>query len=104
MAKKIKIPKRLQAILWSADIKQLNLKKDRGYIIHQIFSYGTWNDVMWIFKTFPLKEIKHVFTTIPFKDYAVARFYFVKNYLLRLQKYKLNELRYVKNIPRDLGR
>ena len=101
--KKRKIPKSLQGVLWSTDVALLDAEKDKGYIIHQIFSYGTWDDILWVFKNYPIKEITQVFTTRPFKDYFAARFYFIKNYLLNLKNYKMNERRYVKNTPRDLG-
>lgn len=97
-----KIPKNLQSVLWSVDINQLDLEKDKGYIIHQIFSYGKMDDILWLFKTYPRQEIIKIFTTHPFKDYEESRFYFVKNYLLDLKGQSLNEKLYVKNIPRDL--
>ena len=33
---KLKIPKSFQGILWSANIKNLDLERDKGYIIHQV--------------------------------------------------------------------
>lgn len=101
MSKK-KVPKKLQGILWSIDVGHLDLNKDKDYIIHQIFSYGRMEEILWVFKLYPLKTIKKVFTTTPFKDYRAARFYFVKDYLLNLKDKKLNLKHYVKNIPRDL--
>lgn len=97
-----KIPKQLQSILWSADINNLDLGRDKGYIIHQIFSYGDLDDIRWLLKTYPKHLIKRVFINTPYKDYQASRFYFVKNYLLGLKNQDLDERHYVKNIPRDL--
>lgn len=100
---KEKIPKRLQPILWSTDINHLDIETDKGYIIHQIFAYGILEDILWVFKTYPLQKIIKVFTTVPYKDYRAARFNFVKNFLLHLKNRELNDRLYVKNIPRDFG-
>lgn len=97
------IPKRLQAVLWSTDVKLLDLERDKGYIIHQIFSYGRLEDIQWVFKTYPKEEIKRVFINRPYKDYWPSRFHFVKQYLLGLTRYPLDERLYVKNTPRRLG-
>ncbi|MBM3208889.1 hypothetical protein FJZ40_01155 [Candidatus Shapirobacteria bacterium] len=101
MAKR-KIPKKLQGVLWSVDVNHLDLEKDKGYIIHQIFSYGRLEEIAWLFKIFPKAEIIKIFTTHPYKDYEASRFNFVKNYLLNLKNQQLDERHYVKNIPRDL--
>lgn len=102
MSKAVTIPPSLQPILWSADIKNLNLEKDKGYIIHQIFAYGKIEDILWVFQTYSKKEILKIFTTTPFKDYRAPRFSFVKNFILGLKDHHMNELLYVKNIPRDI--
>ena len=100
--KKKKVPKKLQGVLWSVDVSKLDLEKDMSYIIHQIFAYGTMNEIRWIFNTYPKEKIIRTFTTCPYKDYFAPRFYFVKKYLLDLKDYPMNEKRYVKNIPRDI--
>lgn len=97
-----RVPKSLQGVLWSVDVKNLDLLEDRSYIIHQIFSYGRMEEIRWLFRIYPFKTLSQVFTTHPYKDYETARFYFVKNYLLNLRDRELNEKLYVKNIPRDL--
>lgn len=101
MAKQ-KIPKRLQAVLWSSDINDLDIERDKGYVIHQIFSYGRMEDILWLFKTYPKKDLVKIFTTYPFKDYRYPRFNLVKNYILGLRDRHLNEKLYVENIPRDI--
>lgn len=99
---KKRIPKNLQSVLWSADVGHLDLGKDKGYIIHQIFAYGLFDDILWLFKTYPKKVLRRVFMLHPYKDYRAGRFHLVKNYLLGLGKQRLAEKNYVKNIPRDL--
>lgn len=96
-------PKNLQHVLWSADINRLDVQADKHYIIHQIFSHGSFEDFRWLFQTYSFTDIIRVFTTVPYKDYRPARFHFVKNVLLGLKNRALDKRRYVKNIPRDLG-
>lgn len=88
--------------MWSSNIENLDLNRDRAYIIHQILSYGDMDAVLWLLKAYKLSNIIKVFTTTPFKDYRKARFYFIKNILLHLENKGMDELLYVKNIPRDI--
>src|SRR5437016_4170922 len=97
------IPKRLQPVLWSSSIESLDVERDKAYIIHQLFSHGRMEDMLWLFETYPKDELKEIFADHPYKDYDAARFNFVKKYLLGLNERDLNEKRYVKNTPRDLG-
>ena len=96
------IPKNLQSVLWSQNIASLDIEKDKTYIIHQIFSHGRMEDILWLFTVYPKTELENIFQTHPYKDYDAARFNFVKNYLLRLRNKEINEQRYVKNTPRDI--
>ena len=96
------IPKTLQAVLWSADVSNLDPQKDKAYIIHQVLSYGRMEDLKWVFIAYPREKIIEVFKNSPYKDYTKSRFYFVKNYLLSLKNDPIDEKNYVKNIPRDI--
>ncbi len=98
-----KIPQKLQSVLWSTDVKLLDKERDKNYIIHQILSYGRLEDIRWLLSTYKKKAIIDVFAHVPYKDYEAARFYFVKNHLLNLKRQLLDEMLYVKNIPRRLG-
>lgn len=61
MAKvKTKIPKKMQWLFWSVNIDDLDLKRDKDYIISQVLNYGTWEDLKWLFKVYSEKEIKNV--------------------------------------------
>lgn len=94
-----KIPKSLQPVLWSTDVRKLDLKKDAYYIIHQILAYGNFDDLVWLFKNYSKKEIIEIFKK-SFKDYRRPRFYFAKNILLGLKNWQVDERYYVKNTPR----
>jgi len=93
----MKIPKKLQGVLWSVNVDSLDLKKDRYYIIHQILIYGRMEDIEWLFKNYSKKEIIEVFL-LPYKSYPKFIFYFVKNYLLSCQDKQLDEGAYVTSI------
>ena len=90
-----KIPSRLQGILWSASVNQLDLEGDKVYIIHQILMYGGFEDIKWLFKTYPQKTIKEIFVTRPLKVYTKEGFHFVKNYVLDFKGQKLPVGKYV---------
>lgn len=92
------IPKKLQAILWSTDVSHLDIKRDKGYIIHQILIYGTFEELQWLFSTYSKKEIVDVFINNPQKLYPKSMFYFVKNFILHLKDKNLSEGRYVTSI------
>lgn len=92
-----KIPKSLQPILWSQDIKTLDLKKNKVYIINQILRFGSINDLRWLYKTYPEKTIKDVFTKNPQPIYTPSSYYFVKNLLLKINK-SFDETRYLKSL------
>lgn len=100
--KKRRIPKRLQGVLWSVDVKDLDLERSKAYIIHQIFGYGTMEEILWVFRTYAKKDIIKTFMTKPYKDYIGGRFYFVKNYLLHLNHWHPDIRYYVRNTPRVL--
>lgn len=77
-----KIPKNLQAVLWSEDIKTLDAQKDKTYIISQVLRYGSLDEIKWLFKTYPKKEIKSVFTKHPLPIFTPQSFNFVSKFLL----------------------
>ncbi len=55
-----KIPQKWQWLLWSYDIKSLDFKKDKEYIITQVLNYGTWEDLKLLFKLYSEREIKNI--------------------------------------------
>ena len=92
----MKLPKHLRAVLWSADINNLNLDKDKYYIIHQILSFGILDDISWLTGIYSKKDIIDIFM-VSFKDYSRPRFYFVKDAILGLKNWHPDEKYYVKN-------
>ncbi len=56
----LKIPKKMQWLFWSCKIEDLDLEKDKHYIISQVLNYGIWKDLKWLFKVYSEKEIKNV--------------------------------------------
>lgn len=93
----MKLPKKLQSVLWSVNIDHLDLEKDKYYIIHQVLIYGSLNDLKWLFAAYTRSEIIETFL-IPYKNYPRPIFYFVKNYILGLKKTNFNEDDYVTSI------
>jgi hypothetical protein len=91
------VPARLQALLWSKNIKNLDFKKDRIYIIHQVLAYGSIEDIKFIVETYSKDEIVNVFINYPQKVYTRPVFLFIKNYMFKI-KTELRESSYVRNI------
>ena len=55
-----KIPKKMKWLFWSYDINSLNLKNDKDYIITHALNYGVWEDIKWLFRVYPEREIVKV--------------------------------------------
>ena len=103
-----KIPKKLQAVLWSVNVELLDRQRDKRYIIHQILSYGRLEEIKWLFKNYKREEIIDVFLRHPSKIYPRDIYYFTKNFLLNLKSEELSEGAYVTAIsgpvePRAAG-
>lgn len=92
------IPQNMQAILWSASVKKLDLDRDKNYIIHQVLTYGSLEQIHWLFKIYGEKTIKEVFVNRPYNIYTLQSFNFTKNIILNLQNIPLNQKQYVKSI------
>ena len=95
-----KIPKWLQSTVWSVKVNQLDLGKDKIYIINQVLAYGGMRELKWLFKAYPSKAIKEVFLNHPIKTYRPPTFNFVKEILFDLSKADLLKEKYVVNTPR----
>lgn len=96
------VSKKLQSTLWSMNTAKLDKKKDKYYIIHQIFAYGSMEEIRWVFKNYKKDNLVQIFKEF-YKDYSVSRFYFIKNIVLGLKNWHPNENYYVKNTPRVIG-
>ena len=89
-----KLPNFLQPFLWSVKIDDLDLKKDKIYIINQILAFGDLETLRWLFKNYSLREIRNVFLSHSMRIYRRSGFNFVKNILLDIKK-KVNPQKYV---------
>lgn len=97
-----KVPKKLQGILWSVDINNLDVTKDKSYIINQILSLGLMDELRWLFKTYPNSVLKKTFIEKPAKIYTPSAFNYSKNILLNIKDINLSPDKYVKTLPRNI--
>lgn len=88
-------PKSLQAILWSSDVNQLDIEKNKGYIIHQLLMYGNLDELRWLFQTYSKRTVVDIFLSHPAKLYPKEMFPFIKDYILGLRGVSINEEDYV---------
>ncbi|MBU1110174.1 hypothetical protein KKB83_00965 [Patescibacteria group bacterium] len=98
------VPKSLQGVLWSVKTSSLDTLRDAPYIINQLLSYGSWNNLKWLFKTYPKNEIRKHFRENPIKIYTPSAFNFSKNVLLDLGDVNLPPECYVKTLPRRINK
>lgn len=99
--KKKKVPKFLQGVLWSVGVDDLDLEKDRAYIVNQILVYGGMRDLKWLFKAYPKSVIRKVFIEEPLKIYTPQKFNFTKEILLGVDK-NLDPYLYDRDLPRRI--
>lgn len=99
-----KVPKKLQPFLWSVDIKNLEIEKDRVYIINQILAFGGLEEIRWLFKVYSKRAIKETFTKKPLKVYIPSSFNFAKEILLGIKNKDLDPYSYDRNLPRRIRR
>lgn len=85
-----------QGILWSKDIKNIDFKGDKIYIIHQVLSYGKIEQIKYLFEIYKPREIMDVFISHPKRIYSPAVFNFIKNFILGLKNKNLPLNKYVK--------
>lgn len=60
MRKVKKLPRFLQFILWSYNLNEIDLEKDKEVIITQVLNYGSWEELKWLYSIYPEREIKKV--------------------------------------------
>jgi len=91
------VPASLQPILWSKSIKNIDIEKDKIYIIHQVLSYGSMDDIRLLSRLYPKNEIINVFKNFPKRIYTRPVFLYLRDFLLKIGPV-LDEKNYVKNI------
>lgn len=57
---KKKLPGFLQSVLWSYNLAELDLEKDKAAIIAQVLNYGDWKDLKWLCSIYSDKDIKKI--------------------------------------------
>lgn len=50
-----------KALFWDVNLKNLDLKQDRHFIIHRVLSYGTMDDARSLFKIYGKKTVRREF-------------------------------------------
>lgn len=55
-----KLPGSFQRILWSYDINQMDVKKDKREIIAKVLNYGTWDELKLLHNFYSEEDIKEV--------------------------------------------
>lgn len=55
-----RVPGRFQRVLWSYDIRSIDLRRDKQLIIQQVLNYGNWEDLRWLYRNYSKEEIREV--------------------------------------------
>jgi len=55
-----RIPPCIVRCLWSFDINNLDLERQKELLITQVLNYGDWQGVKWLYKTYSEEDIKEV--------------------------------------------
>jgi len=93
-----KLPRKLQAKLWSSDLRNVSIQKDKTMIIHKVLAYGTMDDIYWLVDEYGKREVKKDFLKNPMNLYSRPAFSFAKNIILGLGDIKIDESKYVKTL------
>ena len=97
------VPKRLQAALWSVKTEKLDLRRDEGYIVNQVLSLGSLENLKWLFKVYGKDHVRQVFLDKPQKVYTPASLNFVRRLLLGLNSKTAPDYKYDQIVPRRIG-
>lgn len=97
---KKKLPKFLRGYFWSVKFDELDIVKDKDYIIHQVLCFGDLEAIKWLYQIYGEKNIKESFVKKPVKIYRAQTFNWLKNSLLGFNKKPLDFRKYVINTPR----
>ncbi len=95
---KTKLPGSFQGILWPANLKQLDINRDKNYIIHQVLMYGSLKQIKWLMTAYGRKAVRKTFLCHPQNIYTPQAFFFTKNIVLNLKNAKISEKKYVKTV------
>lgn len=83
--------------------EKLDLQRDEGYIINQVLSLGSLENLKWLFKVYGRDHVRQVFLGKPQKVYSPASLNFVRHFLLGLSSKTAPDYKYDQTIPRRIG-
>lgn len=58
-------PQSVKAILWSYDMKRIEVQKHKRIIISQVLNFGSQEAIEWLFKKYNFTLVKKIANTIP---------------------------------------
>lgn len=91
-----------QHLFWSKNVEQLDVVRDRPYIIHQALAFGTLDDLKWLHGVYPPAIIRQTFVEDPIKIYTRSAYHFAKR-MLNVSDQEAPVARYDKTLPRYIG-
>jgi len=97
MGNEKKLLQKLKKVFWSVDFKNLDINKNKSYIIHQTLAFGSLDDIRSLFKIYSLGEIRQTFLKHPQPFYSPQGLNFLQKYILHI-KDKLPKEKYVKDV------
>ena len=92
----------MQGILWSCSTEELDLEKDRAYIIHQTLAYGTHEQIRWLAQSYDRETLRDTFIHSPLKVYSKSALHFA-SLLLDIPYQSFPEASYDTTSPRNIG-
>jgi hypothetical protein len=69
---------RWQRLLWSAGVEDVDLERDKIYVIHQVLAWGEPEDLSLLFRIYAKEEVKRVFLEHPKRVYTRKALRFVE--------------------------
>lgn len=91
-----KLPKAFQRILWSYEIKKMDIERDKKEIITMVLNYGTWDDLKLLQKIYTEDDIKKIIS----RPQRGVWFEKVLNFWIKLLDVRIDEDTYEKAILR----
>lgn len=70
--------------------------------IHQIFAYGTLDEIIALRKKLGVKKLTELFLNYPKKVYIKSSLSFIINFILQIN-FPVDEQKYLKDTPRSIG-
>ncbi len=92
------IPESLKGVLWSKDIRNIDLAKDKVYLINQVLMYGNLDHLRWLFRIYSKVEVTKIFLESPLPIYTKPAFKFINDFILGIRSGLPDPRRYVKSL------